>query len=79
MPEHEPTTLLGRILLGTGVLIAAAGLALLLAPRLPGLGRLPGDIVWTRGNFRIYLPLATSLLLSLILTIVLSVVSFFRR
>jgi hypothetical protein len=79
MPEHDPVTLLGRILLGAGLLMAAVGLVLLLAPRLPGLGRLPGDIVWSRGNVRIYVPLATSLLLSLILTIILSLVSFFRR
>jgi Protein of unknown function (DUF2905) len=36
-----------------------------------GLGRLPGDIVIERGNFRLYLPLATSLIISLLITVVL--------
>ena len=39
------------------------------APRLPWLGRLPGDIVYRRGGFTFYLPLATSILLSLLLTL----------
>jgi hypothetical protein len=37
-----------------------------------GLGRLPGDIVYRRGSFTFYFPLATSILLSLLLTLVLS-------
>ena len=36
-----------------------------------GIGRLPGDIVFERGNFRLYVPLATSLLLSILLSLVL--------
>lgn len=46
--------------------------------RVPGLGHLPGDILIRRGNFTVYIPLATSLLLSLILTIFLNL-WFFRR
>jgi len=36
-----------------------------------GLGRLPGDIMIERGNFRLYIPLATSLLVSVILSVIL--------
>jgi hypothetical protein len=68
MGELQP---LGRLLIVAGLVLAGLGLLLTLAGRIPGLGRLPGDIVWERGNVRVYLPLATSLLLSLILTAVL--------
>jgi hypothetical protein len=59
---------LGRLLIVVGLVLAGLGVLLTLAGRIPGLGRLPGDIVVERGSFRLYLPLATSLLLSLILT-----------
>jgi hypothetical protein len=62
---------LGRLLIVAGLALAALGLVLSLGGRIPGLGRLPGDIVIERGGFRLYLPLATSLLLSLVLTAVL--------
>ncbi|ARA95108.1 MAG: DUF2905 domain-containing protein [Bacteroidetes bacterium] len=71
--------LLGRWLLALGLLLVVAGGLLLLAHRLPGigswLGHLPGDIRWERGNTRIYAPLGTMLLLSLVLTIVLNVLA----
>jgi hypothetical protein len=63
---------LGRILLLAGLLIATAGLLLLLMSRVPWLGRLPGDFYYRRGNFVVYFPLATAILVSLIVTILLS-------
>ncbi len=71
---------LGRVLVGVGVLVAALGLLLVVADRFPGLriGRLPGDVSFGRGSFRVYLPLATSILLSLLLTLVLWIASRFR-
>jgi hypothetical protein len=62
---------LGRLLVVLGLLTAAAGAVLLLAGRLPWLGRLPGDITIQRGNWTLYVPLATSLLLSALLTLIL--------
>jgi hypothetical protein len=62
---------LGRLLIVLGVVIALLGVTLTLVGRVPGLGRLPGDIVIERGNFRFYLPLATSLLISLALSLLL--------
>jgi hypothetical protein len=59
---------LGRFLIVGGLVLAALGVLLSLGGRIPGLGRLPGDIVIERGSFRLYLPLATSILLSLLLT-----------
>jgi Protein of unknown function (DUF2905) len=65
---------IGKILVGFGLLIALAGVVLVLVGRVPWIGRLPGDIHIQRGNFTFYFPLATSLLLSLVLTLVLYVV-----
>jgi hypothetical protein len=65
MGELQP---LGRMLLVFGLLLAAVGLVLTFAGKVPWLGRLPGDIVVERPSFRLYLPLATSVLISLLLT-----------
>jgi hypothetical protein len=65
---------LGRALMVLGALLFAVGTALVLAPRVPFLGRLPGDFLVKKGNFTFYFPLATCLLLSLLLTLVLSLV-----
>ncbi|NDC42621.1 MAG: DUF2905 domain-containing protein [Chitinophagia bacterium] len=60
---------LGRVLLITGTMIAAAGLLLILVgDKLHWLGRLPGDIRIETEHVRIYIPLATMLLLSLLFT-----------
>jgi hypothetical protein len=65
---------IGKILVGFGLLIALVGVVLVLVGRVPWIGRLPGDIHIQRGGFTFYFPLATSLLLSLVLTLVLYVV-----
>lgn len=70
---------IGRALLVAGVLIAAVGLALTFADRVPLLGRLPGDLRFGGDRFVLYVPLATSLLLSLVLTAVLALVGWLRR
>ena len=62
----------GRFILATGVALVLIGALLWLAGWV-GLGRLPGDVVVRRGSFRFVFPLATSLLLSLVATIVLNV------
>ena len=69
---------MGRALLLVGLVIAAFGAALLAAPKLPWLGRLPGDIVIQRERFSFSLPLATCLLASLLLSLVLWCVGRFR-
>ncbi|HHE41082.1 MAG TPA: DUF2905 domain-containing protein [Dehalococcoidia bacterium] len=65
---------IGRALIILGVLILVVGLALMLGPRIPLLGRLPGDISIHKGNTHVYIPLATGVLLSLILTVIANVV-----
>jgi hypothetical protein len=71
---------LGKLLLGLGGLLLLIGALLVFGGRLPGigvLGRLPGDIFIKRDNFSFYLPLSTSLLISIILSLMLWL--FFRR
>ena len=63
---------IGRMLLFAGLGIALLGGLLMLGGKIPGLGRLPGDIVYRKGNFTFYFPLVTSILLSVLLTLVFS-------
>lgn len=67
---------LGRLLVVAGALLAAFGVVLMLVGKVPFLGRLPGDIVYRKGNSVFYFPLVTCLLISLLLTLVMSL---FRR
>ncbi|MGF1640499.1 MAG: DUF2905 domain-containing protein [Rhodospirillales bacterium] len=62
---------MSRWLIIFGVVLIAVGLLWPLVEK-AGLGRLPGDIVIERDNFRLYLPLATSLLISLVISVILS-------
>ncbi|MDP8974818.1 MAG: DUF2905 domain-containing protein [Actinomycetota bacterium] len=64
---------IGRLLVGLAAVLAVLGGVLLLAARV-GLGRLPGDLSFGSGGMRVYVPLATCLVLSLIATIVLNLV-----
>jgi Protein of unknown function (DUF2905) len=72
----SPATDMGRLLIAAGVLLAVVGVVLILAGKVPFLGRLPGDIVYRKGGTTFYFPLVTCLLLSLVVSLVLSL---FRR
>ncbi len=63
---------IGKMLLLFGAIFLIAGAAILLIGKIPGLGRLPGDLVIQRENFSCIFPFATSILLSIILTLVLN-------
>jgi len=60
---------LGRPLIVVGAVLLVLGLVLTFGPRIPGVGRLPGDIVWRRGNTTVYFPIVTCLVLSLVLSL----------
>ena len=60
----------GKLLILFGLLIAGAGVLLVLVGRVPWLGRLPGDIHIQRGNWTFYFPLATSIVVSVVLTLI---------
>lgn len=74
-------TQIGRILMGIGLLIAVIGGLLWLSGRFfPWLGNLPGDIRIERENFRLYFPLTTMILVSVIGSILLNlIIRYFRR
>jgi hypothetical protein len=67
---------LGRALLVAGGVLLAVGLFLTLGGRLPGVWRLPGDVVYRKGSFTFYFPVVTCILLSVALTLLLRI---FRR
>lgn len=77
----------GKLLIGLGVAVALVGGLLLLADRIPGvshlfswMGKLPGDIFIKRDNFSFFFPLATSIVLSVVLSLVFYLISWiFRR
>jgi len=66
---------IGRLLIVGGVVLAVVGLVLVVAPNIPFLGRLPGDIRIDSGNVKVFAPLGTMLLISIILTILLNVLN----
>jgi len=71
---------LGKVLLGLGLLLVAVGAVLLLAARFGvPLGRLPGDFSYRSKNVSFFFPLGTSILVSLVLSLILFLISRFRR
>jgi uncharacterized protein HemY len=71
---------LGKLLALFGIVIAAVGLALMLLGRthIP-IGRLPGDFLFRSKNTTVYFPLATSIVLSVVVSLVLYLIRYFRR
>jgi hypothetical protein len=73
MPTPES---LGKLLMLMGAILLGLGALFTLAGKFGWLGRLPGDFRFERGGFSFYFPLATSLLLSILLTLI---INLFRR
>ena len=69
---------LGRLLVGMGLILVFLGLVLWLAPGMSWLGRLPGDLRIEGRNLRVYVPLTSSILVSLVLSALFWVVSRLR-
>lgn len=65
---------MGKLLIVFGVVIVIVGVGIMLFGKIPGLGKLPGDIVIQRDNFSCIFPIATSILLSIALTVVLNLI-----
>jgi len=70
---------LGRVLVLIGAAILFFGVLLVVADRVPFIGRLPGDITLRGDGWTLYAPLATSIVLSVLLTAVLSLMAWLRR
>jgi len=69
---------LGKGLVVLGLILVAVGALLLLANKLPFIGKLPGDILFKRGNFTFYSPLATGIVLSLLVSLILYLIGKIR-
>jgi hypothetical protein len=63
---------IGKILLIFGLSVTILGAFLVIGGRIPGFGRLPGDLIFQTENFSCMIPLATSIILSLVLTLLLN-------
>jgi hypothetical protein len=70
---------LGRGLVIAGVVIVALGVALMFADKVPFIGRLPGDITFGGDRWTVYAPIATSIVVSLVLTAALSLFAWLAR
>jgi hypothetical protein len=68
----------GRALMLLGAVLLVAGLLVQLAPQLPWIGRLPGDVRVERPGLRFYAPITTSILLSAVLSLALALLSRLR-
>jgi hypothetical protein len=60
---------IGKLILAAGVVLLVVGALFMLAGKTPWIGKLPGDITIQRKNFTLYFPLATSILISIVLTL----------
>ena len=70
---------IGRALVIAGVVILVVGLALMFADRVPLVGRLPGDVTVRGDGWTVYAPIATSIVVSLVLTAALSLFAWLAR
>lgn len=68
---------MGKIIIMIGIFMVITGGLLLLAGKIPGLRRLPGDIFVQRGNFTFYFPVVTMIIVSIVLTLLVNLL--FRR
>lgn len=62
---------MGKFLIIAGVVLVITGLIIQFFPKMPFPGRLPGDIVIDRGNFKMYFPIATSIVISVVISLIL--------
>jgi hypothetical protein len=69
----------GKVLIGLGSVLVVVGAVMIGAGRWLPLGRLPGDVVYRGKNTTVYFPLATSVVVSVVLTVVLYLVGRMRR
>jgi hypothetical protein len=70
---------IGKMLLIVGLLVAAIGAILMFSDKIPFLGKLPGDINIKKENFQLYIPLTTCIVLSILLSLVMWLISFFSK
>jgi len=62
---------MGKLLIFLGICLLVAGVVFLVFDKIPGFGRLPGDILLKRKNFTVYFPIMTCVVISMVITIIL--------
>ena len=70
---------MGKILIIIGIALIIAGVVISYMDKIPLLGKLPGDFVFERGNVKIYIPIASSILISILLSLLFFLISRFRN
>ncbi len=68
----------GKLLIVLGVILIGVGVIITYSEKIPFLGRLPGDISFNKGTFKFYFPLATCLVVSILLSIILALINRFK-
>ncbi len=69
----------GKFVVVVGLVIVCLGLLLMFSDKIPFLGRLPGDIHVKKDNFQFYFPLTTSIIISIVLSVILWMISYFNK
>jgi hypothetical protein len=69
---------IAKVMILIGAVLILAGLVILVFPRLPFLGKLPGDILIKKDNVTFYFPLATSIVISVVISLILYFINKFR-
>ena len=70
---------MGKFLIIIGIFLIVTGLLITYLPKIPFLGKLPGDIIIERENFKFYFPIATSISISIILSLVVFLYNKFKN
>lgn len=68
-----------KLLIGAGAVLIVVGLIWMLGGKWLNLGRLPGDIVYEKGNVKFYFPIVTCILISVVLSLIFYVVRWFGK
>jgi len=66
---------MGKVLIIAGIILVIAGIVLTYRDRIPFLGKFPGDIMIERGNFKLYFPVITCIVLSILLSLMLYLIN----
>jgi Protein of unknown function (DUF2905) len=70
---------MGKLLIIVGILCILAGVFIMYSPKIPFLGKLPGDILIEKENFKLYFPITTSILISILLSLLIFLYNRFKN
>lgn len=70
---------IGKLLIMMGFILIIFGVIVVFWGKIPFIGKMPGDIMIQKGSLRVFIPLATSLVLSLVITLIINILFRLRR